>query len=303
MSNLVEIPISLLKVSPFNVRKTNAVHKAFDENIKSLGVVQPLTVRRVSAEYEIVIGQSRFNAAKKAGVQTLPCEVRQMTDTEAMVASLSENITRHDLTRLDKARAVAQLLGRNDLLKDYATPRAGHGETTYTERELAKRLGVTDTTVDRWLAPLRLRPETQELVDKGVVAINVADKIRKKAKTPEEEVELAKEFAKVDAGLKPGEKGALPEREGVALLNKDLPKKELIEELGAICDPPSVEEELRDDSDEEPDAWGRHINHVIIDGYTVTDAGLINRLNAYGLCLADHAEEMLKCWLDAKGYD
>ncbi|MFZ1021974.1 MAG: ParB/RepB/Spo0J family partition protein [Halobacteriota archaeon] len=300
MSNLVEIPVSLLKVSDFNVRKTNIVHKAFDENIKSLGVIQPLTVRRVNGKFEVVIGQSRFNAGKKAGAETLPCEVRQMTDTEAIVASLSENIARHNLAPLDKAIAIAQLLGQNELLKDYATPRAGHGETTYTERELAKRLGVTDTTVDRWLEPLRLQPETRELVEAGAVAKKVAEKIRKKAKTPEEEVELANEFAKVDVGLKPGEKGALPEREGVALLNKDLSKEELIEELGAIRDPSRVEKEPKEDSDEEDD-WGPEIDHVVIDGHKVTDPNLIKRLNAYGIRLADYAEEMLKCWLDAQG--
>ena len=95
-------------------------------------------------------------------------------------------------------------------------------------------MGVDSSTVSKWLEPLRLQAETRQLVDEKAVAIKVATKIRTYAQTPEDEVEIAREFAKVDVGLKPGEKGVLPEREAVALLNEDLPKEKIIETLKAI---------------------------------------------------------------------
>ncbi len=299
MSRSVDLKISELKDSPFNVRKTYVQDEEFEANIKSLGVLEPLIVRKVDEGYEVIVGQCRFEAAKKAGIERIRCSVcglHDMSDREAMLASLSENIARHDLTPLDKAIAVAQLLGSHELLKDNATPRAGHGETTYTERELARCLGVNDTTVDRWLKPLRLQPETRELVEKKAVPMKVAAKIRKKAKTPRDEVEVAQEFAKVDVGLKPGEKGVLPEREAVALLNKDLPKEKIIETLKAKRDPPHPPKE-----EKEADEWVP-IESVTIDRFVVTDASIIALFNKHKIRPADHAQDILKAWLEKKGY-
>ena len=192
-----------------------------------------------------------------------------------MFASFSENIARHDLTPTDKAIAVAHLLGRNDLLKDYATPRAGDGKTTYTECELAKCLGVTDTTVDRWLEPLRLQPETWELVEERAVAIKVAEKIRKNAKTPEDEVELAKAFAEAES--KPFEKRTIPERDAMELLNQEIPKEELIEKLEKIRDPPYVPPEP-EEPEPIPEDWEDY-SVVVIDGCRVDDPELLDRIN------------------------
>ena len=194
----------------------------------------------------------------------------------------------------DKAIAVAQLLGRSDLLKDDTPPRA-RPKKTYTEHELATHMGVAESTIGHWLEPLLLQPETRELVEKGTLAIKVADKIRKKAKTPEEEVELAQEFAKVDVNLKPGEKGALPEREAVALLNKDLSKEELIETLKAIVI--RHIHRKRKKEDDEADEWVP-IESVTIDECVVTDPSIIALFNKYQIQPAAHAQDILRTWLE-----
>jgi ParB/RepB/Spo0J family partition protein len=308
MSNLVEIPISLLKVSSFNVRKTNIVHKAFDENIKSLGVIQPLTVRRVNAEYEIVIGQSRFKAAKKAGAETLACEVREMTDIEAMIASLSENIARNDITAIDKAVVIAQLLGRDDLLSARGVLREGSYDPL-TVRALAAIIGVGKSTIDAWLEPLRLQPETMVLVEEKAVPLHVATKIRRTAKTPEDEVELAQEVAKVDEDARasgritgPQSRKLVPETKLIELLNKPVPKEKIVDTLKTMRDTPIVRKPAEPEEEEVvPDDWVAY-SYVTIGGHRITDEKLVDRLNRNYIRVAEHAEDMLKLWLDLRGY-
>ena len=295
-----DIPISRLTVSPFNVRDKLVEDKKFEANIKSLGVLQPLVVRPVNDEYEVVIGQNRFKAAKKAGVSSIHCEIREMSDADVMVASLSENVLRKNLSPMDKAIATARLIGQYELLEAHGVKRDLRLEAPYSSAAaLSKKLGVSKMAISQWLEPLRLQPATQELIERHDLPVNVGRKIRQVSETPKEEVELAKAFAEVNAGAAPAEKKTLPESEAMPLLSKSLPKEEIIATVNAMRDPEPTEEP-KEDSDEEPDAWGPEIDHVVIDGHKVTDAGLIKRLNAYGIRLADHAEEMLKCWLDEK---
>jgi ParB/RepB/Spo0J family partition protein len=297
-----DIPISMLEVSPFNVRDDLVEDKKFEANIESLGVLQPLVVRPANDGYEVVIGQNRFKAAKKAGASKIRCEIREMSDADAMVASLSENVLRKNLSRMDKAIAVARLIGQYDLLEKHGVKRDLRLEAPYSSAAaLSKKLGVSKTAVNQWLEPLRLQPETQELVERHVLPVNVARKARQVSETPEEEVELAKGIAEVNEGVAPAEKKVLPEPEAMSLLSKSLPKEEIIAKLDAMRDPEPTEEP-KEDSEEERDDWGPEIDHVVIDGHEVTDPNLIKRLNAYGIRLADHAEEMLKCWLDARGF-
>jgi ParB/RepB/Spo0J family partition protein len=302
MTKSLDIQISMLKVSDFNVRQDLVEDEKFEANIKSLGVLQPLVVRPAGDEYEVVIGQNRFKAAKKAGASKIRCEIREMGDADVMVASLSENVLRKNLSPMDKAIATACLIGRCDLLEANSVKRDFRLEAPYSSAgALSKKLGVSKTAVNQWLEPLRLQPATQELVERHVLPVNVARKARQVSETPEEEVELAKGIAEVNEGVAPAEKKVFPEPEAMSLLSKPHPKEKIIARLNAKRDPEPTEEP-KEDFDEEPDDW-HEIDHVDIDGHKVTDADLIKRLNLFNIHLADYAEEMLKCWLDARKFE
>lgn len=301
MTKSLDIPISMLKVSPFNVRRDLVEDEEFEANIKSLGVLQPLVVRQAGDEYEVVIGQNRFNAAKKAGTSNILCEIREMSDADVMVTSLSENVLRKNLSPMDKAIATARLIGRYDLLERHGVKRDLRFEAPYSSAgALSEKLGVSKMAVSQWLEPLRLQPATQELIERHGLTANVGRKIRQVSETPEDEVELAKGIAELNEGGAPSEKKVLPEPKAMSLLSKPHPKERINATVDAMCQPMPAEEQ-KTDFDEEPDDWPQ-IDNVVIDGHKVTDANLIKRLNLYGIRLADHAEEMLKCWLDAKGF-
>jgi ParB family chromosome partitioning protein len=145
------IKVKNLKVSPFNVRKdmgSKESELSMTDNVKELGILQDLVVRPTgNGDYEVVIGQNRLEAAKKAGLKSVPCNVRRMSDEEAVLASLSENLVRRDLTILDRANAIDQVLDQ-------------YG---YTHQSLAKKLGLKNrSAIDYMLEPLKWQPETQE---------------------------------------------------------------------------------------------------------------------------------------------
>ena len=192
-----------------------------------------------------------------------------MTDAEAMVDSLSENINRKELTPLDRAIATAQLLGRSDLLEGYAAPYREH--EGFTETGLGEMMGVGRSTIAKWIEPLQLQPETIELAKSGAIPFRVATEIRRRSKTPEDEVEVAQAFAGVDKGKGTGQKHILPVTDAFELLNQKIPKEELIERLGAMRDPPYVPPEPEEV--EIPSDWQDYTS-VAIDGHLVTDDAL-----------------------------
>jgi ParB family chromosome partitioning protein len=110
------------------------------ESIAQHGVLQPLLVRRVGSEFQIVAGERRWLAAKKAGLQTVPCRVMAMDDQAVTEVAIIENLQRADLNELEKAQAF------QDYLEKYGT----------TIEDLAKKLGKDRSTVSNCLRLLEL---------------------------------------------------------------------------------------------------------------------------------------------------
>jgi len=96
-TQILDIPLEKLTVSKFNVRRETGDISELVESIKAVGILQPLIVRPIGDKYEIIVGSRRFAAAKKANIKTIPAIVKEMSDDEAIVESLSENIQRGDL--------------------------------------------------------------------------------------------------------------------------------------------------------------------------------------------------------------
>lgn len=133
------------------VPNPNQPRKFFDESalqelansIRERGVMEPIIVRPVNGHFEIVAGERRYRASLLAGQAEIPAVVRELTDEEAMADSLLENFQREDLTVLEKAKAIENLL------------------TVMSAEECARRLGCSVSTVRRHLELLDLPPEIQ----------------------------------------------------------------------------------------------------------------------------------------------
>ena len=94
-------------------------------SIKEQGIIQPLLVRKDENGYELVAGERRLRAAKKAGLDQVPVIVKTVTDTDLLEMSIVENIQREDLNPMEEAEAYYQLITKFDLTQDQAAARVG----------------------------------------------------------------------------------------------------------------------------------------------------------------------------------
>lgn len=120
------------------------------DSIRQHGLLNPITVTPIpgSSHYRIVTGERRWRAAKLARLETLPCVVREITEEERLTEQIIENLQREDLQPLEKARAIQQIKETLNL----------------TTREVARRLGLSERTVNYILDLLSLPEEIGEAV-------------------------------------------------------------------------------------------------------------------------------------------
>jgi ParB family chromosome partitioning protein len=151
---LQELPISSISANRRQPRT------AFDEealaaltaSIRELGILQPVLVRAVGPdEYELVAGERRWRAAKRAGLQVIPALVRTTDDAASLEQALVENLQREDLNPMDEAAAYQQLIEDFHLTHD----------------EVAARMGKSRATITNTLRLFQLPPSVQRLVADG----------------------------------------------------------------------------------------------------------------------------------------
>jgi ParB family chromosome partitioning protein len=94
-------------------------------SIKEQGIIQPLLVRKDDNGYELVTGERRLRAAKKAGLDQVPVIVKTITDTDLLEMSIVENVQREDLNPMEEAEAYYQLIVKFDLTQDQVATRVG----------------------------------------------------------------------------------------------------------------------------------------------------------------------------------
>ena len=121
------------------------------ESIAQIGVLQPILVRAVDDGYQLIAGERRWRAAKRAGLNTVPAVVRVSDDISAVEEALVENLHREDLTALEEAAAYLQLI------EDFKL----------THEDVAKRIGKSRSAVTNTLRLLGLPPEVQRLLADG----------------------------------------------------------------------------------------------------------------------------------------
>lgn len=132
-SSIGEIEISQIEANP------NQPRREFDEeslreladSIAELGIIQPITLRRVSDEkYQIIAGERRFRASQMAGKSTIPAYILEASDENTMEMALTENIQREDLNAMEIALAYQQLIEQHNLSQEQLSKRVGKGRAT-----------------------------------------------------------------------------------------------------------------------------------------------------------------------------
>ena len=123
--DVVSLPIEKIHISPLNVRAGVEFGDEEDleliKNVDSLGLIQPIVVRPVGDQYEIVIGSRRYQSLKEAGANEIPCVVRELSDDESLDLSLSENIFKKDVDPITLGRWLKERLSKGDMsLSGYA---------------------------------------------------------------------------------------------------------------------------------------------------------------------------------------
>ena len=95
------------------------------QSIQSHGIIQPITVRKIGDKFELVAGERRWRAARMANLESVPCNIIEITDTQSAEIALLENLQREDLNFIEEAEAYYNLIN----------------EHNFTQDELAKRMG------------------------------------------------------------------------------------------------------------------------------------------------------------------
>lgn len=147
-TSISEVEVELIHANPAQPRH-DFDEQALDDlaaSIKSIGIIQPITLRQEEdGSYMIIAGERRFRAAQRAGLESIPAYIRKVSDDAVMEMALIENIQREDLNAIEIALAYQQLQTRNGI----------------TQEELAQRVGKSRATVANFMRLLRLPAEIQ----------------------------------------------------------------------------------------------------------------------------------------------
>lgn len=147
-SSLNEIPLAEIEPNPDQPRKNFEAEALLElsNSIRQLGVIQPITLRKVADnKYIIIAGERRYRAAKLAELTTIPAYVRDTTDEQMMEMALVENIQREDLNAVEVALSYKSLME----------------VCNYTQEQLSDRVGKKRATISNYLRLLSLPAEIQ----------------------------------------------------------------------------------------------------------------------------------------------
>lgn len=147
-SGISEIPVDEIEVNPFQPRThfDQEALRELSESIKVHGIIQPITVRRLTTnQYQLISGERRFQASKLAGLKTIPAYIRLANDQQMLEMALIENIQRENLNAIEIALSYQRLISECSLKQD----------------ELGERVGKNRATVTNYLRLLRLPPDIQ----------------------------------------------------------------------------------------------------------------------------------------------
>ena len=169
IGSIINLPISNIKTNPSQPRSNfnEESLKELSVSIGELGIIQPITVRKIKVnEYQLISGERRLKATKLAGIDKIPAYIRLANDTELLEMALVENIQREDLDPIEVALSYQRLLI----------------EINLTQEQLSERIGKKRSTIANYIRLLKLDPIIQTGIrDKfvsmghGRALINISD--------------------------------------------------------------------------------------------------------------------------------
>ena len=146
----LDIAIDRLKPNPLQPRRRWDPESLEElaQSIREMGILHPIVVVPEEDSYTIIVGERRWRAAKKIGLQTIPVIIRNLTEAQQHEAMLIENLQREDLNPLEIATAYQKMIQ----------------EFSYTQEDVAKKVGKDRTSIANYLRLLKLPDEVQELI-------------------------------------------------------------------------------------------------------------------------------------------
>ena len=158
VGNIIELEINAIEINPFQPR-SNFNEESLRElatSIKELGVIQPITVRKLDFnKYQLISGERRLRASTLVGLTTVPAYIRIANDNESLVMALVENIQRHDLDPIEIALSYQRLID----------------EIQLTQEQMSERVGKKRSTIANYLRLLKLDPIIQTGIRDGFISM------------------------------------------------------------------------------------------------------------------------------------
>ena len=150
---LITLSPDSITASPFQPRREFDYYELLElsASIQRNGIIQPLTVRRVSERYELISGERRLRAAVIAGLKSVPCILIDAGDRECSLMCLIENIQRTDLGFFEEAEGIRRLMD----------------EFSLSQQEVSEKLGVAQSTLSNKLRLLKLTSEQRTRITAG----------------------------------------------------------------------------------------------------------------------------------------
>lgn len=148
LGSIAMLPLTRIEVNPFQPRTKFAKEQLEElaQSIRQLGIIQPLTVRRMDeGNFQLISGERRYRAALLSGIEEVPAYIRMANDTEVLEMALVENIQRQDLDSIEVALTYQRLIE----------------ECNLTQEEMSLRVGKDRSTVTNYLRLLKLPPIIQ----------------------------------------------------------------------------------------------------------------------------------------------
>ncbi len=148
LKSVNEILITQIETNPYQPRTTFHQEQLNDlaQSIKELGVIQPITVRKIDInKYQLISGERRYRAAQLVGLESIPAFVRTANDTEMLEMALVENIQRQELDSIEVALSYQRLIE----------------ECSLTQEKMSERVGKKRSTITNYLRLLQLQPLVQ----------------------------------------------------------------------------------------------------------------------------------------------
>jgi ParB family transcriptional regulator, chromosome partitioning protein len=216
----IDIPIDQIEPNPFQPRQEfdETELNALADSLKLHGLIQPITVRRLSAkEYQLISGERRLRAAKIAGLEMLPAYIRIADDQGLLEMALIENIQRRDLNAVEVAISYQRLIE----------------ECQLTHEVMASRVGKDRSTVTNYLRLLKLPASVQQAVREQKISMGHA-RVLVGLEDPVRQIQLVGEIIQKGLSVRETERLATPNKGASKTGGNDATKGKVSAELQRI---------------------------------------------------------------------